>query len=213
MESKGIYKRSLMITTVIFDLGGVLLRTEDRQPRTRLASKFNLSYEELESLVYDGDSSRQAMRGQIQAQEHKAEVMNNLNLPPDDFQEFGDQFWEGDRMDRKLVDFLRDLKGSYTTALLSNAWDDLRPLLVDYWKISDAFDHIFISAEMGLAKPDPEIYQQVISELGAHPSEVVFVDDFIENVRAAREAGWNAVHFRSREGALIELAEYLDNEL
>ena len=42
---------------------------------------------------------------------------------------------------------------------------------------------------------------------------MVFVDDFIENVEAAREAGINAIHFRSREQALMELAEYLDTDL
>lgn len=202
-----------MINTVIFDLGGVLLRTEDRVPRTRLAEQFGLTYEELEKLMYDGESSMQAMRGEKSVKEHKQKVMNILGLPGDSFQEFGDQFWGGDEMDQKLVDFIRALRSDYTTALLSNAWEDLRPLLKDYWKISDAFDHIFISAEMGLAKPDPRIYQQVISEIGASPSELVFVDDFIENVEAARQAGWNAVHFRSREQALADLAEYLDNEL
>ena len=97
--------------------------------------------------------------------------------------------------------------------MFSNAWDDLRPLLVSHWKIADAFDHIFISAELGLAKPDPRIYQAVEKEIRKDPPEMVFVDDFIENVEAAREAGWNAIHFRSREGALAELAEYLDNQL
>jgi len=166
-----------------------------------------MTYEELESYVY---GSREAMKGMISAEDHKKTVMKSLGLPEDAIKEFGDEFWGGDRMDRKLVEFIRGLRGDYTTALLSNAWDDLRPLLVKFWKIADIFDHIFISAEMGLAKPDPKIYQVVSAELNQEPSELVFVDDFIENVLAARAEGWNAVHFRSREGALAELAEYLD---
>jgi len=199
-----------MITTVIFDLGGVLLRTEDREPRTRLAKRLGMTYEELESRVY---GSREAMRGEISAETHKMAVMESLGLPDDAVEEFGDDFWGGDRMDEKLVAFIHGLRGDYTTALLSNAWDDLRPLLVGYWKIADAFDRIFISAEMGVSKPDPEIYQAVAAELQKDPAEMVFVDDFIENVIAARDQGWQAVHFRSREGALAELAEYLDNEI
>lgn len=198
-----------MITTVIFDLGGVLLRTEDRGPRTRLAQRLGMTYEELEGRVY---GSREAMKGKISAGTHKKSVMKSLGLPEDAIREFGDEFWGGDRMDTKLVEFIRGLRGDYTTALLSNAWDDLRPLLVKFWRIEDIFDHIFISAEMGLAKPDPEIYRAVSKELGKEPSELVFVDDFIENVLAARKEGWSAVHFRSREGALAELAEYLDTE-
>ena len=198
-----------MITTVIFDMGGVLLRTEDRGPRTRLAQRLGKTYEELEGLVY---GSREAMRGEISAETHKKSIMKSLGLPEDAITEFGDEFWGGDRMDTKLVEFIRGLRGGYTTALLSNAWDDLRPLLVKFWKIADIFDHIFISAEMGLAKPDSRIYQAVSAEINKEPSELIFVDDFIENVLAAREEGWNAVHFRSREGALAELADYLDSE-
>lgn len=202
-----------MIRTVVFDFGGVLVRTEDREPRSRLAGKFGMTYEELEALVYGSETSRLATRGEINVANHQAAVMEKLGLPADSFREFGDAFWEGDRVDMHLVDFLRGLRGDYTTALLSNAWEDLRPMLEERWKILDAFDHIFISAELGLAKPDPRIYQLVIAEMGARPDEVVFVDDFIENVRAAREAGWNAVHFQSQEQALADLAEYLDNEI
>ena len=199
-----------MINTIIFDLGGVLLRTEDRAPRTQLAERLGLTYEALESHVY---GSREAMRGEISAEDHKRSVLEGLGLPEDTMEEFGADFWGGDRMDSKLVEFIQGLQADYTTALLSNAWDDLRHMLVKVWKIADVFDHIFISAEMGLAKPDPKIYQAVASELGKEPTELVFVDDFIENVQAAREAGWNAVHFRSRDGALAELAEYLDTEV
>ena len=199
-----------MITTVIFDMGGVLLRTEDKEPRTKLAKRLGMTYQELEIQVY---GSREAMRGEISAEDHKQSVLEKLGLPEKDFSEFGDEFWGGDQMDEKLVDFIRGLRGDYTTALLSNAWDDLRPLLVDMWQIADAFEHIYISAEMGLAKPDPKIYQAVVADLQKDPSEIVFVDDFIENVQAAREAGWQAVHFHSRESALAELAEYLDLDL
>lgn len=198
-----------MITTVIFDMGGVLLRTEDREPRSKLAQSLGMTYQELEAHVY---GSREAMRGEISAAEHKRNFLGELGLPEESMEDFGDKFWGGDRMDPVLMEFIRGLRESYTTVLLSNAWDDLRPLLVDHWKIADAFDHIFISAEMGLAKPNPEIYQAVTAEIGKDPAELVFVDDFIENVKAARGEGWNAIHFRSPEGALAELEEYLDAE-
>ncbi len=201
-----------MIRTVIFDLGGVLVRTEDRIPRQLLAEKFGMTYDEMDALVYGSPSSKLAGEGKISAQQHKETVLKTLGLPLDSFNSFGDEFWGGDRLDKKLVEFIEGLRGEYTTALLSNAWDDLRHLLVNFWKIDGIFDHIFISAELKLAKPDPKIYQHVISELHKDPSEMIFVDDFIENVEAARTAGLGAIHFSSREQALYELAEYLDQE-
>jgi epoxide hydrolase-like predicted phosphatase len=202
-----------MIQTIIFDLGGVLVRTEDRIPRQLLAEKFGMTYEEMDSLVYGSPTSKEAGEGKISAEQHKETVLKTLGLPLDSFKSFGDEFWGGDRLDKKLVEFIGGLRGEYTTALLSNAWDDLRPLLVNLWKIDGIFDHIFISAEVKLAKPDPRIYQHVINELQQDPSEMIFVDDFIENVKAAKAEGLHAIHFRYRDQALNELAEYLDSDL
>lgn len=202
-----------MIKTVIFDLGGVLVRTENQDPRRTLAEKHGLTYQDLSDLVYGCESAELATRGAITAEEHKETVLSELGLHPGTFPEFGEEFWGGDSLDKDLVEFIRSLQGEYRTALLSNAWDDLRPLLIDVWKIDGIFDDIFISAELKLSKPDPKIFQHVIAALDADPSTLIFVDDFVENIEAAREAGINAVHFRSREQALIELAEYLDTDL
>ncbi|MCK4800810.1 MAG: HAD family phosphatase [Anaerolineales bacterium] len=202
-----------MIKTVIFDLGGVLIRTEDRGPRQDLADKYGMSYQELSELVYGTESADLATRGKISAEDHHQEILKSLNLPPDSISAFEDEFWGGDLLDEKLVEFISNLRGEYRTALLSNAWDNLRQLLKELWKIDHIFDHLFISAELGLAKPEPEIYQVAIETLKQDPSELIFIDDFIENVEAAREVGLNAIHFRNREQALADLAEHLDLEL
>lgn len=201
-----------MIKTVIFDLGGVLVRTEDRRPRQGMADKYGMTYQELSNLVYRTESADLATRGKISAEDHHQEILKSLNLPPDSISAFEDEFWGGDRLDTYLVSFIESLRGEYETALLSNAWDNLRQLMKDVWKIDQVFDHFFISAEMGLAKPEPEIYQVAIETLKQDPSELIFIDDFIENVEAAREAGLNAIHFRNREQALADLVEYLDLE-
>ncbi len=202
-----------MIKTVIFDLGGVLVRTENKLPRQKLAEKHGMSYRELSDLVYRTKSANLAMLGKVPAGDHQQTILKNLNLPLDSFSAFEDEFWGGDRLDSHLVDFIQGLRGEYRTVLLSNAWDNLRKLLEGLWKIDGVFDEIFISAEMGLAKPDPAIYKVVIDSLGQDPSELIFVDDFVENIKAARESGLNAIHFRNRDQALADLADYLDLEI
>jgi len=202
-----------MIKTVIFDLGGVLVRTEDKGPRAALAAKYDMSYSDLSALVYGCESAEMATRGQKTAEEHKETVLYDLGLPPGTFPAFGKDFWAGDSLDRHLVDFIVGLKANYKTALLSNAWDDLREMLINQWKIDEIFDEIFISAELGEAKPDPEIFDIVIKSLGQNPAELIFIDDFPENIVAAREAGMNAVQFLNREQILEELGEYLNSDL
>jgi epoxide hydrolase-like predicted phosphatase len=190
-------------------MGGVLVRTEDPSPRQQLADRLNLSYAELSSLVFDSDSSIQATLGKITTQAHWEAIRLALNLPPEELLSVPEYFWGGDRLDTVLVDYLRSLRPRYRTALLSNAWDDLRTYVVNYWKIADAFDELVISAEVGLAKPDTRIFRLAVERLGVAPKEAVFVDDFAANVTGAQAAGLHAIQFRNREQALAALEDLL----
>ena len=198
-----------MIKTVIFDLGGVLVRTDNPEPRRLLAEKFEMTYDDLSALVYGCESAELATRGAITAEVHKETVLKELELPAGTFTSFGDEFWAGDSLDSQLVEFIQGLQGEYTTVLLSNAWDDLRPLLVNLWKIDGIFDHIFISAELRLAKPDPAIFKMVLDDGQFNPSEVAFIDDLKDNVDAAATLGIHPVHLPPGK----EIMDLFDEEL
>jgi putative hydrolase of the HAD superfamily len=109
------------------------------------------------------------------------------------------------------VDFLRSLRPRYKTALLSNAWGNLREVLDREWHVLDAFDQVIISAEVGLMKPDERIFSLALERLGVTPGEAVFVDDFAHNVEAARLVGLHAIHFRNAEQARAEVEQLLDS--
>lgn len=199
-----------MIKTVIFDLGGVLVRTEDPAPRKLLADRYGISSNQLSDLVYRSESGMKAMVGEITTAQHWEFIDRELGLPHGSIDQFENEFWGGDHLDRVLIDFISGLRSEYQTALLSNAWDNLRHLLEDLWRVDHVFDRIFVSAEIGAAKPDPAIYQFVFQELEKKPEEIVFVDDFEVNVTSARELGMQAILFRSREQALQELMDVLN---
>jgi glucose-1-phosphatase len=200
----------MTIRAVIFDLGGVLLRTEDREPRNNLASRLNMTYEELEDLVFNSESARKAMRGVITSLEHWENIRLKLGLTPSEFALAPKEFWAGDKLDTELVDYLRSLRPEYKTALLSNAWDDLRVALQDHLQILDAFDETIISAEVGFTKPEAQIYQITLDRLGVSPQDAVFVDDFVENVEAARQLGLHTVHFKQHAQVVAEINKILD---
>lgn len=195
----------MTVKAVIFDLGGVLVRTDDREPRRRLAESLELSYAGIDGVVFSGESHRKAQVGTIGADEHWRNVLASLGLGPEDRRDFEARFWGGDRLDVALVDFIREMRLRTTTALLSNYWDNLRTLLTDVWRIEDAFDRVFISAELGLAKPGAEIYQHVVNALGVAPEEAVFVDDFPENVAGANDVGLQGILFHSRQQVIADV--------
>jgi epoxide hydrolase-like predicted phosphatase len=202
----------MSIRAVVFDMGGVLVRTENRAPRTQLAARLGLTYDELSASVFDSKSAHQAMKGEITTAEHWEAVRKTLGVTKEEFALVPLEFWGGDALDQKLIDYLRSLRPHYKTALLSNAWDDLRQMIEEIWKIDDAFDQILISAEVGLVKPDRRIYERLISDLGVEPAEAVFVDDFPHNVEAAKAAGLEAIHFLGSDQALGELLSLLDGQ-
>ncbi|UCH60878.1 MAG: HAD family phosphatase [Anaerolineales bacterium] len=198
------------IKSIIFDLGGVIVRTENPEPRLRLAEELGLTNESLSQLIFNSESAKNATLGKLTTEDHWQAVRSALALDPDQYQHVENEFWGGDIVDMELVNYLRSLRGQYKTGLLSNAWDDLRAMLFNEWKIADAFDDVVISAEVGLAKPDPNIYLLAAERLGVLPQEAVFVDDFIENVQGARQVGMQAVHFRAPQQALDELKMVLN---
>ena len=197
------------IKAVIFDMGGVILRTVDQGPRQRLAERLGVKLYELYNQVFSSESARLATLGKISAQKHWEQVGAHFNLSPQELPAFLQDFWGGDRLDQALVAFIRSLRQQSKTALLSNAWDDLRGMVENEWKIASAFDELVISAEVGLAKPDYRIYQLALDQLGVAPGQALFVDDIDENVDAARWIGMRAIRFRSSGQAIAEVRRYV----
>lgn len=202
----------MSIRAVIFDLGGVILRTEDQTHRAKLVERLGVTREQMYYHVFDSPSAQQATLGKISAASHWEAVRQALGLSPEEFPWVMDAFWAGDRLDTELVSLIRSLRPRYRTALLSNAWDNLRQAMERDWGIADAFDELIISAEVGLAKPDARIYHLALERLNVAPPEAVFVDDFVDNVAAAQKLGLHTVHFRHPAQALSELQTLLNGQ-
>jgi len=200
------------IRAVIWDLGGVLLRTEDYTRRDNLARRLGMSRSSLEDLVFLGESGHRAQCGEISIQQHWENVRQMLSLSPDSMADFHDDFWGGDDLDRSLIDYVRSLRARYKTALLSNGFPNVRHLITHVWKFSDVFDAMIISAEVGVMKPDPRVYQIVLERLEVHAPQAVFIDDFRHNIEGARSVHMRAVHFRNPEQALSDLEQILNGD-
>ena len=88
-----------------------------------------------------------------------------------------------------IIEVLADLKaGGTALALLSNAGPDYGSYL-RRGRLGDFFAACYVSGELGLLKPQPEIYQHVLDDLGISAAEAVFIDNREANVRGAEAAG------------------------
>lgn len=196
-----------MIKAIIFDVGGVLVRTIDHQHRRYWENRLNLEAGESERIVFDSEMGRAAQAGEVSDEDLWLWIFERLGFEPEEGASFRRSFWAGDAVDRELVNYIRSLRPKYMTAIISNATDALRQTLDETYEIADAFDVIVGSAEEKTMKPDEIIYLTTLGRLGCMPQEAVFIDDSVVNVEAARKVGIHALHYREGLDVPAALAE------
>ena len=185
----------MTLRAIFFDLGGVILRTEYQAPRERLAERLNMTYEDISKIVFEAETARKASIGGISVEEHWLAVTRKLRLPDSEAESIRTEFFAGDVIDRDLLDFIRSLRPHYKTGVISNAWSDLRDYIVKH-QFDDAFDMLIISAEIGMMKPQPEVYQLALKQAQVEANEAAFIDDTPRNVEAANALGMHGIVFR-----------------
>jgi len=198
----------MSIRAVYFDLGGVILRTEEKGPRAELGKSLGLDYDGMDRVVFGSESAQQAALGIISREQHWRNVARALNLPESEIPRCSEAFFAGDRTDPALVDFLRSLRPTCKVGLISNAFSDLREWVVQQ-KFDDVFDDMTISSEIGITKPDARIYRQALEKLNVRPEEAVFVDDMPANVEAATALGVRGVVFKTSGQAIADIKKLL----
>jgi HAD superfamily hydrolase (TIGR01509 family) len=71
--------------------------------------------------------------------------------------------------------------------------------VLDRYALAGLFDAIIVSSEVGLAKPDHEIYERLLALLSVKPADALMIDDNADNVAGAIAAGMDGLLFRSYE--------------
>ena len=192
------------IRAIIFDMGGVLLKTANSNPRNALAKRFGTTRAELESFTFSSDSSLRSEIGEITDKEHWETVLRKFGQPINNYLAIYDEYFCGDAIDEELMSYATSLKPKYRLGLLSNAWMNARPLLKVRFQFIEAFDVSLFSYEIGLRKPNPAIFKYMVGKMGVGAEEALFIDDIPANVEGAQIAGLQAIRYTDTP-ALIEV--------
>lgn len=185
-----------MIKAILFDFGGVLMRTEDYGPRHAWDKRLGFPIGTVERAVHHSDLWIQAQLGRVSYQTYWDGVAEMLHMRPSEIPALREDYFSGDRLNYRLVALIRDLKeAGYLIGLLSNETPELRQKLRAL-KIEELFDHILISAQIGVMKPDITAYRVAIQTLDVAAHEIVFIDDLLVNIRAAQPLGIHTILFR-----------------
>ncbi len=106
----------------------------------------------------------------------------------------------------ELVEYIKELKGSYRLGLLTNAFSPFFTSVLERSGIKDLFEAVVISSETGHVKPEPEMYYAILQEMELLSEEVLMIDDSSINVEGAKSVGMNGLVYTS----IQELRKHLE---
>ncbi len=203
----------MTIKAVIFDFGGVLMRTGDPVGRREWENRLGLLPGTLEHVIHQSAIWHRAQCGLVGVDDYWREVALALHLPLADLPALRMAYFRDDRLDLDLMALVDALRSAgYKVGLLSNEALSLEDKLRRDLAIYDRFDGVVISAAIGVMKPDAGAYQAIARLLDLHPTECVFIDDVAANVAGARQAGMKAIQYQPDMDVRAALAPLLDGQ-
>ena len=130
-----------------------------------------------------------------------------IGVREDRYEGLVDRLFAGMEPETAMIEALPKARaGGVKTGLISNSWGRGR---YDRDAFGKLFDGVVISGEVGLYKPQPEIFHLGAERIGLEPADCVFVDDLAENCEGAEAVGMTAVLHRGADGTLERLEELL----
>lgn len=181
------------VRAVVLDVGSVLEVIDDDVFPGPFLARHGLPADAFTAQVraLPGDG----LTGEVTEAEVRARWQADLRLDDAQADELMADFWRWyvGTPDQVLLDWFAGLHHrGISTGVLSNSAPGAREA-ERHLGLEAITDDIVYSHEVGLAKPDPRIYELAARRLGLRPAEIAFLDDDAPNVAAARDAGWQAV--------------------
>lgn len=195
------------IRHLVFDMGGVLVRIHWHQAVSRILQQ-DVPFEQIHALWGNAYSTHAFETGELDFEEFTDAFLKEFkpDLTREAFQDTFRNILDDDFPG--ITDLLNSLQERYTLSLLSNT----NPCHWEMLKTRNTFlpliEHHFTSMALGVMKPDAGIYNAVQTRLNAQPGEILFFDDGLTNVAAARDLGWHAEQVFGPDDIRRQLAQY-----
>ena len=108
----------------------------------------------------------------------------------------GDFFTEEQTPIAGTRELIEGLKDNYKVALATNNNALAFVPFKEKFGFASLFDYIIVSGEIGVKKPDLKYFEKLVEATGSKPSDIIFFDDTLENVEAAKKLGIKGVVFK-----------------
>jgi 2-haloacid dehalogenase len=193
-------------TTVVFDLGGVLI---DWNPRHLYRKIFGADEAGME--LFLAEVCTPEWNARLDAGYPFADAVAEAIAAHPDHAELIGAYWErwpemlGTALEGTVAILREVRRAGYRTYALSNwsaeTWGITRPL----YPFLEEMDGILISGEVGIGKPNPAIFREFLSRFDLWPEKTIYIDDWDLNVAAAASLGMTAIHFHGAAALRADL--------
>lgn len=190
-----------MITTLIFDLGNVILTNDwhdNNQDKFQEYLKvFGIDYKNMEK-GWNAAWSQFSV-GQITEDEFWENFLSTAGARSIDIEKAKELWRKYQKPIDNMLELLSKLKAKYKLGALttiSREWLDFKR---DKFHLDDYFEVIVSSGYLGKGKPEKIVYEVILSKLNVLPQNSVFIDDTQELLKTAAELGIKTIHFKNEQ--------------
>jgi len=209
------------IGAAVFDMGGVILAGGPSDVRA-FGARVGLdakSWSELRRDIFGNEGAWAAIeRGEISFERFCSEMSRRIRERGGTVDSRLASQFMGDRAEaeqrkrlrKKVIAAIKSIRTRMPTALLTNNIVEWRPTWSRILDVESMFDVIVDSSEIGMRKPETRIYEHTRSALGVEHHEIFFVDDLGQNLKSARDLGWQTLLYTDTDRVLGVLERIVD---
>jgi glucose-1-phosphatase len=176
---------------IVWDYFGVLAQDAFWYTAVRIAEGMHMD-------EHMSEMHHQADLGRISWEQYCKEVSKDIGVP---YAEVS-QRYQKHQIKRAVVSTIHSLHGTHRQVLLSNASHSYLLPIMDHLGLSPMFEDIFVSSQIGYAKPDPRAYKHVLDAMNISAEDAIMIDDSASNIDAACGVGMNGILYQ--EGVDIQ---------
>lgn len=181
------------IKAVVFDYGGVMTKVVNKKiVKEYIRDTLKLTDEEMNNVIYEFKKSKEPESVFYP----KIAKKKNVILDKDWYEGLEKRYVLSIILNEEMVQIVNDLKkNGYVVGMLSNI-EKKQSEMVDELGHYKYFNPIILSCDINVSKPNKKAYDILIQRIDLKPDEILFIDDRIENVNAAKEDSIDAIHFK-----------------
>ena len=191
-----------MIKAIMFDLGGVMLKNKVEAVYKRLSKKLNVDFDSFKKL--QKNHKNEMLSGKISAKDFAEIIKNHFNLKVNVLEKWKEGYFEVMPVNNELIEFVEELKKNYVVGIISNV-PELHAQINKERGVFSHFEPALISCDIGLVKPQKEIFELALEKLGLKAEECIFIDDRTEHLDVPKKMGFKTINYKNNKQLKKEL--------